>query len=384
MSILRKIFDSIIQHPNDDKFRQIKLAKSSFGCEVWRHPACEELMKMSGWVVEDDHVRLRDDSNVHIVSQLLESLGGQKNVSHFHRSSESSISKYLVDEYKSLFSAVVDGNISEIQNFLKPFSVSLAGTIYCENGSSTNLLMSAILTQNLDFAELLVKQHSIDPYVANDSGVRGAFAVFTIAPQTFTIDFLKCCGVDMSFKAANSGYSLLHNAVFTCCFHVVCFLVEDCGVNVNITDDHLDTPLHIAYMAGHTDIAEYLIQHGADVMAVNSRSNVPYDYIDGISQVIYLSKTLQIQRAIHQVPGCPEYMYYLEFRYMGIEAEEAVRLTSENFPSLTQDEPTQPHDHTSFTKELISETSTNDKSLGTPGKSKTNRRSSIYLLGESL
>ena len=29
-------------------------------------------MKMSGWVVEDDHVRLRDDSCVQIVSQLLE------------------------------------------------------------------------------------------------------------------------------------------------------------------------------------------------------------------------------------------------------------------------------------------------------------------------
>ena len=28
-------------------------------------------MKMSGWVVEDDHVRLRDDSCVQIVSHLL-------------------------------------------------------------------------------------------------------------------------------------------------------------------------------------------------------------------------------------------------------------------------------------------------------------------------
>jgi len=40
---------------------------------VWQYPA-GELMKMSGWVVEDDHVRLRDDSCVQIVFQLLKSL----------------------------------------------------------------------------------------------------------------------------------------------------------------------------------------------------------------------------------------------------------------------------------------------------------------------
>jgi len=71
LSTLRKIFDNIIQHPNDDKYRQIKLANKVFCSKVWRYPACEELMKMSGWVIEDDHVRLKDDSHVHIVSQLL-------------------------------------------------------------------------------------------------------------------------------------------------------------------------------------------------------------------------------------------------------------------------------------------------------------------------
>ena len=68
LSTLRKIFDNIIQHPNDDKYRQIKLANKTFSSKVWRYPACEELMKMRGWVVEDDHVRLKDDSHVHIVS----------------------------------------------------------------------------------------------------------------------------------------------------------------------------------------------------------------------------------------------------------------------------------------------------------------------------
>ena len=72
LSTLRRIFDNIIQHPNDDKYRQIKLTSKTFSSKVWQYPAGEELMKMSGWVVEDDHVRLRDDSCVQILCQLLE------------------------------------------------------------------------------------------------------------------------------------------------------------------------------------------------------------------------------------------------------------------------------------------------------------------------
>ena len=62
---LRRIFDNIIQRPNDDKYRQIKLTSKTFSSKVWQYPA-GELMKMSGWVVEDDHVTLRDDSCTNI------------------------------------------------------------------------------------------------------------------------------------------------------------------------------------------------------------------------------------------------------------------------------------------------------------------------------
>ena len=67
LSTLKKIFNNIIQHPNDDKYRQINLTSKTFTSKVWQYPAGEELMKMSGWVVEGDHVRLRDDSCVQIV-----------------------------------------------------------------------------------------------------------------------------------------------------------------------------------------------------------------------------------------------------------------------------------------------------------------------------
>ena len=71
LSTLRKIFDNIIQHPIDDKYHQIKLTNKTFSSKVWRHPACEELMKMSGWVVEDDNLKLRDTAQIQTVYTVI-------------------------------------------------------------------------------------------------------------------------------------------------------------------------------------------------------------------------------------------------------------------------------------------------------------------------
>lgn len=67
LTTLKIIFEKVIQNPNEDKFRQIKLANERFSSKVWRHPAGEELMKMSGWLVEDDYVRLRDESSTQTI-----------------------------------------------------------------------------------------------------------------------------------------------------------------------------------------------------------------------------------------------------------------------------------------------------------------------------
>ena len=63
LSTLNEIFSNVIQHPDDDKYHQIKLAGKTFTSKVWQYPAGMELMKMSGWVVEDDHVKLRSHSS---------------------------------------------------------------------------------------------------------------------------------------------------------------------------------------------------------------------------------------------------------------------------------------------------------------------------------
>jgi len=105
---------------------------------------------MGGWVVDDDCVRLRDDSYVHIVYQLLEPFSEEDDSNQAGVSSSGiTIPKYSVDKYECLSTAVIHGNISEIQQLLKPCDISTAGMMYSEDGSSINLMHVAILCQKM-------------------------------------------------------------------------------------------------------------------------------------------------------------------------------------------------------------------------------------------
>ena len=74
---------------------------------------------------------------------------------------------------------------------------------------------------------------------------------------------MKYCGIKEDFKTENS-VPLLHHAVICNCFDIVCFLLEEC-MGVNVTDgDSLQAPLHLAYLTGHKQIAEYMIQLDAE------------------------------------------------------------------------------------------------------------------------
>ena len=345
LSTLKRIFDNIIQHPNDDKYRQIKLTDETFTSKVWQYPAGEELMRLSGWEIEGDHVtelRLRDNSCVQIVSESLKSFSVP----------------FPDDEFQVLIKALYNGDIASIQKLLKVSHVSPNGRIYSESRSSLNLLKAATIAQQLDIVKLLLTDYSMDPYVVSVSGTSFPYIVniFYIAPQSFIIAVMKHCGVKTNFKTFK-GLSLLHIAGMYNCFDVVSFLLEECsGIDVNVTDDdYLRTPLDLAYLHGHTQIAQYLIQHGADVCAVDNKGHTPYEYIDGHPDHIKISEYFQNTRRIHHIPYSIEHCYYMKLINIGIDDDEAVSLTMEQFPSLKEDGPTQPHhdiDHASALKEF--------------------------------
>ena len=353
LSTLKRIFDNIIQHPNDDKYRQIKLIDEAFTSKVWQCPAGEELMKMSGWEVEGDHVtelRLRDDSCVQIVSQLLKS---------FLSSSATSVVPFPDDEFQVLIKAFYNGDIAYIQSLLNVSHISPSGRIYSESGSSLNLLHAVTIAQQLDIVKLLLTDYSMDPYemsIRDDISWPYVNYIFYTAPQSFIIAIMKHCGVKADFKTTQ-GFSLLHIAVGYKCFDVVSFLLEECsGIDVNVTNDNdLCTPLHVAYLYGHTQIAQYLIQHGADVNAVDNNGHTPYEYIDGDPDAIQHSEYFQNRRKIHYIPYNIEHCYFMKLINIGNDEVEAVYLTMEQFPLLNEDGSTQPHhdmDHTSALKEF--------------------------------
>ena len=345
---LRRIFDNIIQHPNDDKYRQIKLTSKTFSSKVWQYPAGEELMKMSGWVVEDDHVRLKDDSCVEIVLQLLTSF----------LSSATGVVPFPDAEFQALIKAFYNGDTPCVQKLLKVSHISPNGGIYSESGSSLNLLEAATIAQQIDIVKLLLTNFSMDPYVMsvreNESWPYIQF-IFYIAPQSFIIAILKYYGVKSDFKTTD-GLSLLHCAVAYNCFNVICFLLEECSdIDVNVTDNDMCTPLHYAYLYGHTQIAQYLIQHGADVYAVDNYGHTPYEYIDGDPGLIKDSEHSQNRRKIHHIPYSIEHCHFMELINTENDEEKAVSLTMEQFPLLKEDGPTQPHydiDHVSALKEF--------------------------------
>ena len=350
LSTLKVFFDNLIQHPNDDKYHQIQLTDETFTSKVWQYPAGKELMKMSGWIVEGDHVRLRDNSCIQIVSQLLKS---------FLPSSTTGVVPFPDDEFQVLIKAFYNGDITCIQKLLKLSHIQPNGEVYSECGSSFNPLDAATIAQQLDIVKLLLTDYSMDPYVVNmrrSKNLPYIKYIFYLAPQSFIIAIIKYCGVKTDFKTTN-GLSLLHYAVMLKCFDVVRFLLEECsGVDVNAADDdYLCTPLHLAYLYGHTQIAQYLIQHGADVCLIDSDCCTPYEYIDGNSDAINYSEILQNRRKIHHLPSSTEHCYYMKLINIGIDEKEAISLTVEQFPSLKDDGPTQTHldiDHASALKEF--------------------------------
>ena len=341
-STLRRIFDNIVQHPNDDKYCQIKLTSKTFTNKVWQYPAGQELMKMSGWVVEGDHVRLKDESRVKIVLILLESFCEQTGIK-CTRSISITTQQLSAQQFQELITAVFDNSIARIQELLKCCTITRASRIFSEDGLSINLMAMAIVLQQIDVVKILVKKFSVDPYELYYDGekpCRCSINIFDQAPQSFIIDFLKISGVRVTFKA--DGYTLLHTAVLTCCFNVVRFLVEECeGIDVNITDDNLRTPLHTAYLVGHRQISEYLIKHGADITAMDIYGHVPYEYIDSDPDLVAISQYVQKKRKIHQFPFSVERLYYFQLLNLGIDIQRVVDVTMEKFPSLRDNQPTQ-------------------------------------------
>ena len=86
--------------------------------------------------------------------------------------------------------------------------------------------------------------------------------------------------------------SILFQAVIEDCVEVVHVLVEN-DATLNIKDADLWTPLHAAVACGNCDLVKYLVEHGADMVAINADGNMPIDLVDENEEIeVYLDKMM--------------------------------------------------------------------------------------------
>lgn len=335
---LQICFKNIDLYPHNNKYRQIKLNNKVFSNKVWQYPAGKEFMKMTGWEEENTCIKLRDDSYVKIVLELLKIRQESIHTKEFQ-------GMLTVQQFEVLTSAVLDENIVETNRLLQHCGITSAGRVFCKDGSSINLLYAAIATHQSDIVELLVDEYDVDPYMVDcDSNNHKPclFRLFDEASETFIIGFLTALHcINICFPV--DGYTIVQTAVLTNCLEVISFLFENyTRMPVNYTDDYERTLLHLAYLSGNLEMAALLLEIGADKTALDIYGKIPIDYVKGNPELVAYSKYAQDSRKIHDDPLSIEYNYYIKLLMHGIDPRQAVSLTMKEFTWLKEERPTRP------------------------------------------
>ena len=69
-------------------------------------------------------------------------------------------------------------------------------------------------------------------------------------------------------------------------------LVEN-GADLNIKDADLWTPLHAAVACGNYELVQYLVEHGASLVEINTDGNMPIDLVEDNEDIeIFLDESM--------------------------------------------------------------------------------------------
>ena len=314
LSTLKQIFSNTSQYPDVDKYRQIRVANKKFSNTVWKYPAGKELMKMSGWEVEGDHIRLKDDSYIQTVTGLLETLTNDE--------------MYEVpEEYESeMFRAVCCGDSLILRSLLQQIKIP-ANKILLHG---IPLVRLALSFRHIGIARILIKEYSVE---INSNHIHKFLSHG--APESEVIDLITEFNIDIK------DIDFISYALQCKCFEIVKFAIERCGYDVNsiIRDPNNDTEiqftlLHLAYCANEPALAEYLISKGADKNATDFRGLKPIEYSGGHEGIVKQCEYLVQHRLITRDFSSEENKHRILLLREGYSEEEAVSRVIEKFPLL--------------------------------------------------
>ena len=287
LSTLKNVFDNIFQHPNDEKYRQIKLTDQKFSSQVWRYRAAVNVMEMAEWEEDGDYVRLRDESHAQAISKLLEQELQKireptpkrrrlhKNV-NTGASSSSECCVLTQEKAGEIIIAIQNGHGKLLKELLSPYHATCVKNM--QVAESVSIIACVYMTRQIGIARLLVNEYGVDFNVLHEGdGYPEYFMLFdgcdsTESCQSLIIEFIKELNVDVHNYKPSDVFIALHFAVLHKLLTVIKFLVEECKVNVNCVSHKVAnaTPLHMAYGIGEERIAQYLIEHGADQNALDT------------------------------------------------------------------------------------------------------------------
>ena len=236
--------------------------------------------------------------------------------------------------------AVQSGNGRLLRELLDPYHRACVKKMKFEGSSIMEL---ACLFRQIGIARILANEYEADLNSSDEDKLPNFFLLFancdtTESCQSFSIQFIKEFKIDIHKPCM---LTVLNLAVLHKLFTIVKFLVEEHKVDVNHVspDANNGTPLHMAYGIGEENIAQYLIEHGADQGAVDGDGRKPIDYklyVGSTNCYATLSQMLSEQRVMNKNIFSRE-LYYRELRIEGKSDDEARELTLEKFPSLQDD-----------------------------------------------
>ena len=354
LSTLKRIYDDIIQHPNDDKYCQIKLTDKTFSNKVWLYPAAVELMKKSGWVEESNCVKLKDDScRIQIVAELLESVC-KKNSHKWRlfkqpfpdRQAARVITGLNDDDQLDIAQAIASGDGKLLREVLDKYDVSVIKEIRLGNDARTHIITPVLQFRQIGIARILATEYKVDFNEVDGTGCPYYATLFERAgdssdsAQSLMIEFIRELKLDIA--AHYQHVPALHYAVLLKLDNVLKFLVEEHQVDINSVslNTNRSTCLHVAYSMEQENIISYLIKHGAnqDVLDEDGRKpsdcrfsehNTTRNYSLLSQKFIMLAKALDITKNRGMSTS-----YYGELKAQNVPLIDALDRVFKKFPSL--------------------------------------------------
>ena len=239
-----------------------------------------------------------------------------------------------------IIEAIFTGSGSRLKNFLKQYDTCVKNIRISYQGKSTPVIGLVFWARQIGIARILVNEYGVDANITDEDGSPCFLKLFegcnsTEPCQSLIIQFIKEFKINVHKHTYHD--TALHLAVVHKLFSIIKFLVEDCKVDTNCirSSSNGGTPLHMAYGIGEKNIAQYLIEHGADQEAIDNENRKPKDYEFYKNNcysfaTIYCSK----MRIIVKNVG-PECMYYANLCVdQGISELEVMDLTFEKLPYL--------------------------------------------------